>query len=403
MATELARTAEGLLSLARRARDERRGEEAATLSSGALVCARGACDARLTLEAQTLLAHVRYDAGDMRAAEAAFREAAGTCEARGDVMGTARLEASAAFAAIDRRDATTAVETLERVESRLAALADAPPKLEVIATVDGYRANLARQAGALTQARASYERAIERARAAGATLWVATFSMDRGAAELAGGFRDAALGWLGEAERELDALPKSDARRALAPLVAHYLALARISAGGASIEVDGGPSSLEQVRVWLWDATRGGTRLPRLDAALARRLTALEETAELEHARLGARILRVLASGSAASELRIARDGSSIVCGPSGVDLSRRASLQGALEALARAHEADSDAEVALSTLIAAAWPGEKIQPQAARNRAHVLLSTLRSVGLGDALLRGPTGYRLDPRRCRLA
>jgi hypothetical protein len=42
-------------------------------------------------------------------------------------------------------------------------------------------------------------------------------------------------------------------------------------------------------------------------------------------------------------------------------------------------------------------WPGEKIIPKAARNRLHVAVRTLRTMGLGTTLRSDMAGYHLDP------
>lgn len=47
--------------------------------------------------------------------------------------------------------------------------------------------------------------------------------------------------------------------------------------------------------------------------------------------------------------------------------------------------------------LIAAGWPDERIYPRAARARLHVAVSSLRKLGLGEALEFHRGGYRLDP------
>lgn len=46
--------------------------------------------------------------------------------------------------------------------------------------------------------------------------------------------------------------------------------------------------------------------------------------------------------------------------------------------------------------LIAAGWPGELIQPEAARMRLHNAVAALRSMGLRGLLLTSAEGYRLD-------
>ncbi|MCA9565429.1 MAG: hypothetical protein KC561_18155, partial [Myxococcales bacterium] len=51
------------------------------------------------------------------------------------------------------------------------------------------------------------------------------------------------------------------------------------------------------------------------------------------------------------------------------------------------------------STLFAAGWPGETIDPQSAGNRLRVTLSGLRKSGLQDWIVTVPEGYVLDPER----
>jgi predicted ATPase len=52
-------------------------------------------------------------------------------------------------------------------------------------------------------------------------------------------------------------------------------------------------------------------------------------------------------------------------------------------------------APVTAARLIEAAWPGERIQPRAARNRLHVALTTLRKLGLRELLKASGDGYAL--------
>jgi hypothetical protein len=79
------------------------------------------------------------------------------------------------------------------------------------------------------------------------------------------------------------------------------------------------------------------------------------------------------------------------------VDISRRAPLRGILSLLAtRRRDAPGEA-LAVDELIRAGWPGEKIQAEAALNRVHVALTTLRKLGLRDLLVTADGGYMLDP------
>jgi predicted ATPase len=74
------------------------------------------------------------------------------------------------------------------------------------------------------------------------------------------------------------------------------------------------------------------------------------------------------------------------------VDLSRRKPLRRILMALAAGKILTTE------DVLRAGWPGESVMPQAGAARVHVAIATLRRLGLGPALSRGPTGYCLDPR-----
>lgn len=77
---------------------------------------------------------------------------------------------------------------------------------------------------------------------------------------------------------------------------------------------------------------------------------------------------------------------------------ARRRTLWLLLLALAERRRARPGEAVTHEELRAAAWPGERMSAAVARNRLHVSLSTLRSLGLRDLLLSRGEGYALDPR-----
>jgi hypothetical protein len=75
------------------------------------------------------------------------------------------------------------------------------------------------------------------------------------------------------------------------------------------------------------------------------------------------------------------------------VELGRRFVLRRLLAALATA----PDRGLTRAALLEAGWPGERILPNAARNRLNVALFKLRALGL-DALVEATRdGYRLSP------
>ncbi len=79
------------------------------------------------------------------------------------------------------------------------------------------------------------------------------------------------------------------------------------------------------------------------------------------------------------------------------IELGKRVALRRIVAVLAERRVAAPGEAVALDALVAAGWPDEKIRADAAINRIHVALSTLRRLGLRDVLLTVEQGYALDP------
>lgn len=75
------------------------------------------------------------------------------------------------------------------------------------------------------------------------------------------------------------------------------------------------------------------------------------------------------------------------------VDLLRRQALRRVLLQLVRS----APAPCGLAQLVAAGWPGETLVGSSGPDRLYVVLSTLRSLGLRDCLVRTATGYGLAP------
>jgi predicted ATPase len=119
------------------------------------------------------------------------------------------------------------------------------------------------------------------------------------------------------------------------------------------------------------------------DARVARRLllSAL--------ARKDARGTKVIVVGEAARWFRVGDDEK--------VDLSKRRAPRLILHRLADARRLSPGVGVTLDEIIAAGWPGERIQAEAAAARAYTAIKTLRELGLGDLLQRRDDGYLLDP------
>lgn len=80
------------------------------------------------------------------------------------------------------------------------------------------------------------------------------------------------------------------------------------------------------------------------------------------------------------------------------VDLRKSPALSQVLMALVCGRLETPGQGLTIPSLIARAWPGELIEPEAAQNRLHVNFSKLRKLGLQRALLRTEQGdYMLDP------
>lgn len=77
---------------------------------------------------------------------------------------------------------------------------------------------------------------------------------------------------------------------------------------------------------------------------------------------------------------------------------SRRGStLSALLRRLGEERLAAPGRSLSPESLIADMWPGEKIIPKAARNRLHIAVRTLRTMGLGTVLRSNTEGYHFDP------
>ncbi len=85
------------------------------------------------------------------------------------------------------------------------------------------------------------------------------------------------------------------------------------------------------------------------------------------------------------------------VAGAPRVDLSRRPLLRRLLSALAAQYERSPDTVVEPQALIREAWPKEHYNPEIHVNRLHVALSSLRTLGLREVVIRSERGYRLQP------
>lgn len=79
------------------------------------------------------------------------------------------------------------------------------------------------------------------------------------------------------------------------------------------------------------------------------------------------------------------------------VSLGRRRAARLLLIAFTHAHQQAPGQAMSVNELLEAGWPGERIQPQAARKRLHTTIKDLRQLGLSALLQTFHDGYRFDP------
>jgi hypothetical protein len=79
------------------------------------------------------------------------------------------------------------------------------------------------------------------------------------------------------------------------------------------------------------------------------------------------------------------------------VDLTRHALLGRILWRLAEARQSDPGEPLDTEAVLEAGWPGDRILPDAAKNRVYVAINRLRRAGLADLLQTRDGGYLLDP------
>jgi predicted ATPase len=114
------------------------------------------------------------------------------------------------------------------------------------------------------------------------------------------------------------------------------------------------------------------------------------------------RVAQVHARRAGRSRIDVARDGTAL--GPAGHlhTIRNRPQLVRLLVALVECLERDAEAALPVEALIAHVWPGERIRADAARTRLYAAVRRLRTIGLGEALVQTPGGYRLDGAKVRI-
>jgi len=85
------------------------------------------------------------------------------------------------------------------------------------------------------------------------------------------------------------------------------------------------------------------------------------------------------------------------------IDIATRGPLRRIVAALSEARIKTPPIALDVAELLERGWPGERVIPEAAKNRVYVAVATLRKLGLKEVLLRRDDGYVFDPKvSCRM-
>jgi predicted ATPase len=356
-------------------------------------------------DALTLLGHLDCWRGDSSNAEKRFRQAASLFEDRWR-EGKCFAGLGMLFFQIGRLD--EARDALARALACLEAEGDAHAAAHVLAT--GGLA--AQELGDFAAARAAFERAHAMAVPTGDERYPALIRADLGGLLHESGDLTGAIAMYDEA---LSSLRRLGDRR-YASLLSAYRAAARASQG--TIEDD----ALEDAKNTM-KATNDGPLLAAMNAleghldlararqsdrpndhrrrARARLRQAEAQVANSDEVRFAVRLLRVALARSDSSPIRddgtlaISEEGAwaRLPHGPR-IAFADRPLLARLVRHLAHRRVLG---EVATPTdLLAAGWPGERINAAAAANRLRVAITKIRQLGLGGLLVNRDGGYTLD-------
>ncbi len=256
--------------------------------------------------------------------------------------------------------------------------------------------------------------ALQGARSDGDRVVQAGCLLFRGLAEIDSGLDAQAIESLVEAE----ALALDLGRRSLWSDAVGYGAIARILAGDSDglaqlashvgdLEVFGGSGSgalfSAVLRALAWQGAPEKSVAGHGRPLVAQAVAILEgggTSAEVYgvQARIARRIRESIKAGAPRADrevVKIARDGSRFARSASEVDLRRRGPLRNILAALVE-QRLQAAGALAPEELVAAGWPLEVIQPEAAKTRLYNAIGSLRSLGLRGVIATSAQGYSLD-------
>lgn len=189
------------------------------------------------------------------------------------------------------------------------------------------------------------------------------------------------------------------------PVVQGLALVTRASRAEARGDLEGSAADYEAARDLLRHA--GSLRLLGLALmGLAAVRTAQARYADARRALEEAQSVLQRLVGGGESECLVATD-EGLVVGPDAAwfqspgapraDLTRRGATRRIFAALVEERLAAPGVGLGPHALAERGWPGEKMRPDAAATRVYAAIRTLRTLGLGPALLRHADGYLLDP------
>lgn len=337
--------------------------------------------------------------GDLAEAGRHYERAVVLLATAGHARGQARVQTRLGFLAYDRQRTDEARrwfgESL-RISERLG-----DERIAGYAT--GYLGNTLRAEDAIDAAIVHYERAMAVMERIGDRLYEAIFRMDLAIACLLDRRVERATTELANARRILrDDLGAHQAKA----LVAGYYVCALAYSGryeeARLVAADALAMAGDVNRVCLETHMLIAAILEHGDevslAAARERLATRDSLPSTEHVRLSTRLLARLFDQRCPPESAIVVRGAA-VSPPRGdvVDLSARPTLAAIVRTLLDARRASPGKGVASASLVAAAWPGEKVLRNAAAIRVRVAIAQLRKLGFADVLRSGGGGYFLDP------
>ena len=334
---------------------------------------------------------------DLPGAEACYRRAHELLTAQGAERGVLLCEANLAAVAHDRGDLVAARQGYDEA-IRLAGLRR---ELRLRGMMAGNLGALELDQGRLDTARQALEQATKDLLAQPDSRFLGIVKANMGSVALLEGHLEAADALYMRAVALLEGDPSSVAlalaRRGAVAALAGRTADSVALHADAEARVSGREDPLTAALVRLWRVVLTWQQGDRT-SALARRREAIDGLVDRsDEARLVVRLFGTLVQDPGGAVVVGPRGGWFQLPGETRTEIARFGNAARILHALADAAERQSGVSLDADMLIEAAWPGERLVLEAARNRLSVALAKLRKLGLREVIQRTREGWRLDP------